>query len=167
MTRVIALSSMLGMPVTDGLVKRALGRARNVAQRSHDAEWPAPNVIQDAACSALGVSRQDLLSTRRTARVNQARQIAIYLTRELTPLSLAQIAREFDRDHSTVLHSIRTVTGRLEPNSDTAAALDRVRKVLHTSTMAGGDSPLTDEPLHNPPGSPPAPSTPIDPNPSP
>ena len=36
----------------------------------------------------------------------------MYLARELTPLSLAEIARGFDRDHSTVLHAIRAVSSR-------------------------------------------------------
>ena len=47
--------------------------------------------------------------------ISHARQLAMYLTREQTSLSLAQIAREFNRDHSTVLHAIRTVASRLEP----------------------------------------------------
>ncbi len=64
----------------------------------------------------LGVSRQDLLSTKRTAAVSHARQLAMYLSRELTSLSLAQIARQFDRDHTTILHAIRAVSStRLEP----------------------------------------------------
>ena len=46
----------------------------------------------------------------------------MYLARELTDLSLAEIARGFDRDHTTVLHAIRRCRARLEPGSDTAVA---------------------------------------------
>jgi chromosomal replication initiation ATPase DnaA len=41
----------------------------------------------------------------------------MYMTRELSGLPLAQIAREFRRDHSTVLHAVRRVAARLEPGS--------------------------------------------------
>ena len=50
----------------------------------------------------------------------------MYLARELTALSLAEIARGFDRDHTTVLHAIRSVDGRLEPGSETAEAIHSV-----------------------------------------
>ena len=54
----------------------------------------------------------------------------MYLARELTPLSLTEIARGFDRDHTTVLHAIRTVSSRLEPGSETAETIHRVRSAL-------------------------------------
>ena len=135
MTRVAALSSMLSEPMTSSLVRRALTRSPQAAESSKpSAPSPGPSiaVIQDAACSVLGVSREDLLSPKRTARVLEARQLAIYLSRELTSLSLAQIAREFNRDHSTVLHATRNFSGRLEPGSEAAVTLHRTRALLGT-----------------------------------
>src|SRR5213075_723132 len=108
---VTAMSSMLSEPMTPSLVRRALTRVAHAPEPSlSDSKAPSVSSIQEAACSTLGVSRQDLLSHKRTARVSRARQLAIYLTRELTSLSLAQIAREFNRDHSTVLHAVRNVS---------------------------------------------------------
>jgi chromosomal replication initiator protein len=75
----------------------------------------------------------------------------MYLSRELTSLSLAQIAREFDRDHSTVLHAIRSVSKRLEPGSETAEAIHRVRANLGTT---GGVGLGPDDSLHRPPDDP-------------
>ena len=127
MTRVVAVSSVLGEPVTSPA--RAQGaRARfrrGELARLRARRAPSVQAIQDAVCSVLGVPRADLLSARRTARVSRARQLAMYLTRELTTLSLAQIAREFDRDHTTVLHAVRTVSKRLEPGSETAEAVHK------------------------------------------
>ena len=54
----------------------------------------------------------------------------MYLCRDLTSLSLADIARAFDRDHSTVMHAIRAVDGRIEPGSDTANAIHDVKSAL-------------------------------------
>ena len=63
--------------------------------------------IQEAVCAVLHLSRDELLSARRTPRIVRARQIAMYLSRDVTGLSLARIAAQFNRDHSTVMHAIR------------------------------------------------------------
>jgi chromosomal replication initiator protein len=131
MTRVVAFASMLSEPLSTPLVGRALGQHRELpaAARGGDTA-PSVEAILDAVGSVLGVSRADILSKRRTSRVARARQLAMYLTRELTSLSLAQIARAFDRDHTTVLHAIRTVDGRLEPGSETSEAIGRIHRLL-------------------------------------
>jgi chromosomal replication initiator protein len=132
MTRVAALSSMLSEPITPSLVRRALDPPATARGAPAASAPRAPDVraIQDAVCSALGIAHEDLLSPKRSAPVSRARQLAIYLARDLTPLSLAEIAREFNRDHSTVLHSIRSVSSRLEPDSDTSAVLHQTRTLL-------------------------------------
>ena len=63
----------------------------------------------------------------------------MYLARELTTLSLAEIARGFDRDHTTVMHAIRAVSGRLEPGSDTTDTLHRVHMALGTKQRRESD----------------------------
>ena len=136
MTRVVALASVLSEPITTPLVRKALKAGRRAEDRSPIPPAPASPTIQEAVSSVLGVPRAELLSTRRTPRVARARQLAMYLARELTSLSLAQIAREFDRDHSTVLHAIRTVSQRLEPGSETAEAIHKVRASLGTTRPA-------------------------------
>ena len=95
-------------------------RPRAIEPRARGAASPTLVAIQDAVCAVCGLSREELLSPRRSTRVAHARQLAMYLARELTPMSLAEIARGFDRDHTTVLHAVRAVDGRLEPGSETA-----------------------------------------------
>jgi chromosomal replication initiator protein len=128
MTRAVAFASMLGEPLTAGLAGRALERQ---AQPQAPVE-AAPTIlaIQDAVCAALGITRAELLSPSRTERVVRARQLGMYLARDLTSLSLAEIARAFDRDHTTVLHAIRAVEGRLEPDSPLATTMHKVRDTL-------------------------------------
>lgn len=153
MTRVVAMASVLSEPITTPLVRKALEPGPNDEARLGSAPAPTVASIQDAVASVLNVSRADLLSPRRNARITRARQLAMYLSRELTSLSLAQIARDFDRDHSTVLHGIRSVTKRLEPGSETADAIHKVRRTLGTT----GDADLgPDSSLHDPGDDPPA-----------
>jgi chromosomal replication initiator protein len=128
MTRVIAVASMLSEPITEPVVARALSYEQK--RESSGAAGPSVAEIQDAVATTLNLSREELLSPRRTPRIARARQLAMYLTRELTPLSLAQIARQFDRDHSTVLHAIRSVSQRREPGSETESTIERVRASL-------------------------------------
>jgi chromosomal replication initiator protein len=144
MTRVVALASVLSEPISTPLVGRALkssGGSAPVVDRPGETTVAA---IQEAVAVVLDVSREELVSAKRTPRVARARQLAMYLTREMTPLSLAQIAREFDRDHSTVLHAIRSVSERLEPGSETSTAINRVRASLGTtaSLELGPDASL-------------------------
>jgi len=151
MTRVAALSSVLSEPVTPTLVQRALKPPTDTAPGtgSGDGSQSQPTVlaIQEAVCSVLGVSRDDLLSSKRTVRVARARQLAMYLTRDLTSLSLAQIARQFKRDHSTVLHAVRAVAGKLDPSSETTQLLHRSRELLRP--QASQTTPSQPTPHHS------------------
>jgi chromosomal replication initiator protein len=153
MTRVVALASVLNEPVTLQLVQRALpGRPSDQASHPRSPGAPAVATIQQATCATMGVTERDLLSPKRTARVSHARQVAIYLTRELTSLSLAQIAREFNRDHSTVLHAIRAVTAKLEPESETTTSVDRARRLIQpTPGPASDDVTALPKPDASPP----------------
>ena len=87
--------------------------------------------IQRAVCDVLHLSQADMRSPRRAPNLVRGRQLAMYVARNQTDLSLAEIARGFERDHSTVLHSIRRVERDLEPGSDIHKALERIHERLH------------------------------------
>ena len=147
MTRIAALSSVLGEPVSRALIRQALAdttdTARSTPAPARELRAPSVTAIQDAVCSQLGVSRSSMLSTARTAPVSNARQIAMYLAREMTNLSLADIAREFDRDHTTILHATRAVSARASADADVSETIHRVRELLGTEPPAGGNVSTT------------------------
>jgi chromosomal replication initiator protein len=138
MTRVLAVSSLLSEPLSAPVVRRALDRSSQQRADSARAATPTLEQIQSAVCQVSGLSREELLSSRRSAKVSHARQLAMYLARDLTPLSLSEIARGFDRDHTTVIHALRAVESRLEPGSETAERIHRVRVDLGTPADPGG-----------------------------
>jgi chromosomal replication initiator protein len=125
LTRVVAISSLTSSAVTTASVENALP-----AQTITPA--PAPldaRQVQEAVAARLELSVDDLLSPNRTARIARARQLAMYLTRELTDLSLPAIAEAFNRrDHTTVLHAIR----RVERSALEDASLSRAVEELTT-----------------------------------
>ena len=87
------------------------GRLKAVAR-----EDQAPLVVQSrlkqvitAVANCYGVQLRDLVSERRPRNVIRARQVAMYLAKELTGHSLPSIGRAILRDHSTVLHGCRQI----------------------------------------------------------
>ena len=70
---------------------------------------PTPSLIISQVCKFYNVDEMILRGSQRTKNVAEARQIAMYLIRKLTNLSLPDIGQQFAKDHTTVLHSIRKV----------------------------------------------------------
>ena len=136
LTRVVALASITSREPTAQLAKEALERSPGATATSSGSapgstEPPSIPAIQDAVCAVLGLSRDELLSPSRSARVTRARHLAMYLARDLSGQSLAQIARAFRRDHSTVLHAVRRVDNQLEPGSSLHRTLTDARELLN------------------------------------
>lgn len=92
---------------------------------------PTIRDIQIAAAQHFGVSRDDLLSSRRTSVVVRPRQIAMYLAKTMTLNTLPEIGRRFGgRDHTTVLHAVskmeRLIAGNPQVRGDMAAIRVRI-----------------------------------------
>jgi chromosomal replication initiator protein len=157
LTRIAAMSSVLGEPVNRALVRRALQDAQSGPNRDASAtdaaDAPSVGAIQDAVCSTVGVAPAAMRSSSRAAAATRARQIAMYLARELTSLSLADIARQFDRDHTTVLHAVRAVEARANTDASMCDTIHRARDLL------GAGQPPDVLTLHREPAHPPTSST--------
>jgi len=83
--------------------------------------------ILEAVSSHFGIRLQDLLGRKRTRSISQPRQIAMYLARKLTPLSLEEIGMQFGgRDHSTVLHAERSIENTRGADRELATALSQL-----------------------------------------
>ncbi len=140
LTRVVALSSLTASAVTPDSVNRALPGTAIAETATDDLE---PRQVQEAVAARLGLSVDQILSPTRSASVARARQLAMYLTRELTDLSLPAIAEAFNRrDHTTVIHAIR----RVEKGALEDATLSRAVEELTTELQseAGMDRDRTD-----------------------
>lgn len=116
LNRVVAYSWTMGMPVSVDLAQNIL--ADFVVER------PLPGAIRkgvpvDAIMAAVaqryGLTTRDICSERRDKVASSARQVAMFITRKLTDLSLAQIGRQIgDRDHATVLRAVSRVEEALK-----------------------------------------------------
>jgi hypothetical protein len=87
--------------------------------------------IQEAVCRHYGISVLDLISHRRTSDISHPRQVAMYLSRMLSPHSYAQIGRRFGaRDHTTVIHASQKIERLLGFDMKLACDVNKLRKVL-------------------------------------
>ena len=80
---------------------------------------PTPNLIINQVCKFYSIDESVLRSTLRSKNTTEARHMAIFLVRKLTNLSLPDIGKEFNRDHSTVLYSIQKVESGIASGDET------------------------------------------------
>src|SRR5262249_53237028 len=86
--------------------------------------------IMKCVCAAFGVTEKELLGPSRLRRVLLPRQVAMYLTRERSGLSLPRIGAAFGRDHTTVLHACRKVEETIAGDEQLAATVRLLRQEL-------------------------------------
>jgi chromosomal replication initiator protein len=127
--RVVAFASLTRRPVDAELAAEVLaGLYPDLARR------PAParsvGEILEATAGALGVSAADVRGTSRAASIAWARQVAMYLARELTDASLPAIGREFGRNHTTVMHACRRTAERIAADRGAFETVQRLTRDL-------------------------------------
>jgi chromosomal replication initiator protein len=102
LTRVVAFSSLTGRPLSVDLAQDVL---KDVFPQGEAAQISI-GLIQELVCERFGVTMAELTGDRRSQNIVYPRQVAMYLSRELTDSSLPKIGREFGgRDHTTVIHA--------------------------------------------------------------
>ncbi len=134
--RVVAFHSLTGRPIDRSLVTHVLdglypdgssapgGRVNTVAE------------IQAATCERLGITPEALTSPDRSARVAWARQVAMYLARELTDATLPAIGRAFGgRNHTTVLHACRRASERIATDAEAHELVRGLTQTLHQADV--------------------------------
>ncbi len=125
--RVVAYASLKGEEPTPGLVRHVLRRLGS----DTGTETCGIGEILDAAATEFGVERKDLLARDRRPPVAMARQVAMYLARELTDHSLPEIGRGMgDRSHTTVLHAVNRVSASLHSDPAVRESVDKLRSRL-------------------------------------
>ena len=89
------------------------------------------DLIQTLVCKFFKISKNEMLSSRRSRYLVRPRQTAIYLTKILTPKSLPEIGREFsNRDHTTIIHSVKTIEKLKENDSDMAENINKLKNQI-------------------------------------
>jgi len=91
------------------------------------------DLIQSTVCKFFKISKNEMLSSRRSRYLVRPRQAAIYLTKILTSKSLPEIGREFsNRDHTTIIHSVKTIEKLIKEDVELSGNIDHLKnKILY------------------------------------
>ena len=91
------------------------------------------DLIQSIVCKFFKISKNEMLSSRRSRYLVRPRQTAIYLTKILTSKSLPEIGREFsNRDHTTIIHSVKTIEKLKENDLEMTNNINKLKnKILY------------------------------------
>ena len=121
--KILAYRDLNNMPLDLPNVSRAI----DDMFKSEGNALPTPGLIISQVCKFYNLEEAVIRGTQKNKGTAEARQIAMYLIRKLTNLSLPDIGKEFGRDHSTVLYAIRKVEVALK-NGDKETQ-DRIRDI--------------------------------------
>ena len=95
------------------------------------------DLIQTTVCKFFKISKNEMLSSRRSRYLVRPRQTAIYLTKILTSKSLPEIGREFsNRDHTTIIHSVKTIEKLKEINPEMVDNINKLKdQILYNNKV--------------------------------
>ncbi len=131
--RIVAHHSLSGQPLDCNLAATVLDAIHPRAPRpgSSGTQPLTPNRILKTVAEHFELTSTDITGQSRQARVAWARQLGMYLSRELTNAPLNGIGQAYGgRNHATVLHACRRVSDRISINTDDAADLQDLTEIL-------------------------------------
>lgn len=115
LTRVIAFSSLINRPIEVPLAEEVL----KDVYPSRESRPVSAQLIQSEVCRYFNISKNDLVGSKRSQPIVYPRQIAMYITREMTDYSLPKIGEVYGgRDHTTVLHAVNKIESLIHNERD-------------------------------------------------
>ena len=127
LTRLTAYSTLTNQPISVELCQDAL---RDIFTKPKTRSITADTIMQTVS-EYYGITREEIISSTRRREITVPRQIAIYLTREMTPMSLPQIGLAFgNRDHSTIIHSCNQVAANIKSSPSMASVISDIRSLI-------------------------------------
>ena len=127
--KIMAFKDLLGSDTDEETVSRAI---QDMLRRNNE-YIPTPESILDYISKYYNVEESVIRGQQRIRDAVQARQIAIYLIRSMTNLSLDDIGKEFDnRDHSTVLYSIQQVEKKMSKDASFAEMVKEIKTNINS-----------------------------------
>ena len=119
--KILAYRELNNMPLDLPNVSRAIS---DMFKNEGNA-LPTPSLIISQVCKVYNLDENVLRGTQKNKRTAEARQVAVYLIRKLTNLSTPDIGKEFNRDHTTILHSINKIDEAIEAGDESLKNLVR------------------------------------------
>ena len=126
LTRVNAYARLNHCAISEEVIGHALKDIAVV----RDPKRITPDVIIDCVAEYYGLSSAQVRGDSRKKEIALARHMAVYLTREMTGLSLPRIGDAFGRDHSTIINSCDKISKQVEASAETRNAVSDLKKMI-------------------------------------
>lgn len=124
--RVIAYANLTGQKINKELAKEVLKDVFSSKERPI-----TPELIKKYICKHFNIKQVDLESSKRSRNLAFPRQIAMYICRDITALSLPKIGEAFgNRDHTTVLHACDKISGEVRANESLREIIKEIEKSI-------------------------------------
>jgi len=127
--KILAYKDLLGSDADEETVTRAM---QDILKRSSEF-IPTPEIILEYICKYYGLEESIIRGQQRVREAVSARQIAMYLIRSMTNLSVVDIGKIFEnRDHSTVLYSIQQVEKKMKQDPSFAETVKEIKTNINS-----------------------------------
>jgi chromosomal replication initiator protein len=124
--KIVAMASLTNSEITMSLAEKAIGDLEYSSEKVITVDY-----IQYAVANYYNIDQNDFKIQRKTSDIAFPRQIAMYLCKQLTGLSLKDIGKEFGgKDHSTVIYAIKKVEEEMKLNPNTKTIVDNIKKMI-------------------------------------
>lgn len=124
--RIVAYSSLTNGDINEDLATEAL---KDIISSSRP-KLLTPNAIKDIVSQYYHIKMEDFNAKKRNRSIVLPRQVAMYLCRELTDLSLPRIGDEFGRDHTTIMHAHEKISSDIKSDSNLRSIIDELKNKL-------------------------------------
>ncbi|MDD5582764.1 MAG: chromosomal replication initiator protein DnaA [Candidatus Marinimicrobia bacterium] len=132
MTRIFAYSSLAHTDVTINLAKRVIKDIIGVQQTRH----VSMDIIQKAVSNYYKVTENELMGKGRKKEIALARQVIMYLSREISGMSLKTIGLRLGRrDHTTVMHACNVIGKKIRENKDFAKEIEAIKRQIELTEL--------------------------------
>lgn len=126
LNKIVAMASLTNMPITMQLAERALGDLQHSKEKVITVDY-----IQSVVAKYYNIDKSDFKVQRRSGDIAFPRQIAMFLSKQLTGQPLVEIGKAFGgRDHTTVIYAINKIESIIKTDPNTRTIVDNIRKMI-------------------------------------
>ena len=126
--KIMAYQDLIGDSVDKNTVIRAV---KDIFKEKSDF-LPTPEIIIDEVCKFYNLDPASIRGPGRLKDLTLARQVAMYLIREMVDISLQDIGKEFNRDHSTVVHALGRIEKVLKSDSEMGEIIKDITRNINS-----------------------------------
>ncbi len=131
LTNLVSYSKISKTDITVDLAERVL---KDVISPNEQRHSTTPEDILSIVAEHYGISPEDIISQKRNAKITYARQVVMYLCRELISIPLQSIGAFLgNRDHSTIIHGITKIENEIESDAVAASTINIIKKKINPS----------------------------------